>query len=159
MLAAAMRLIAPKLIGLVAGPIVDVVKLFIQKKIDMAQLQTQLAGILIDNVTKVEVANADALTKTYQTFMSAAQQTPGMLYAWCAVLYSQLFVLLWHQFFLPFIVFMQWAPTGSAWRSDTTADWGYLLVAGCIGLAPAVFRGGGTGSGWLDSLRALVLRR
>jgi len=137
-----------KIISLVGSPLVDVIlgnitgifKAYFDKEITEAQLKAQLQEALIKGFVEVEKTQADALTKTYSSFMDAMKTNTLMQICWGSVVLSQLFVLLYHQLAIPFIIFMGWAtkypPSGS------TVDWAYLLVAGCLGLGPVVLNGG-----------------
>lgn len=101
----------------------------------------------------MEKAHADALAKTYASFMQAMVQGRLMQAVWASVAVSQLLVLLWHQVGIPFVVFMKWAtvypPSGS------TVEWAYLLLAFCLGAGPVVLRSG-PGAMPVDKLKSLI---
>ena len=72
------------------------------------------------------------------------------------VLYSQLFVLVWHQFCIPAIVALKFVkdyPTSGA-----TVNWAYALVALCLG-APAIASRIGPAAGWAAENIGKLVRR
>src|SRR5690606_5411041 len=98
-----------------------------------------LLEALLATFAEIEKAHADALAKTYASFMQAMAQSKLMQTVWGAVVISQLFVLLWHQAGIPALVYL----TGAGYPSSgTTVEWAYLLLAGCLGMGPVVLRSG-----------------
>ena len=75
------------------------------------------------------------------------------------MVYTQLFVLFWHQWFVPFLVFVirQWQPDFKYPSSGATVEWAYLLLCFLFGAGAVVLRNGPGASGRLvDSLKRLV---
>ncbi len=148
----------------IGGPIVDallgnvrgIFEAYFKKEISEAQLREQLMAAIAKTFSEIEVAHAEALAKTYASFMEAMSKSPIMQRAWSIVVYSQLFVLVWHQMAIPFIVFTgltaKYPPSGS------TGGWAYLLLAACMGMGPVVRRAGPGGGNLAERLKGLVGR-
>jgi hypothetical protein len=144
------------LVDAFAGPVEAIFHDYVQGKISKDQLQEKLQEAILAAFSQVEAAYLDSITKTYTAFIQAAAQNPVMVKAWSVVLYSQLFVLFWHQFCIPAIValgFIDKYPTSGA-----TVNWAYALVALCLG-APAIASRIGPAAGWAsDNIKRLVGR-
>lgn len=125
---------------------------YVKKEISKDQLMAQMQAALVATFKEVEVAFYDSLTKTYASFMQTMAQSVIMQRAWSVVLYSQLFVLLWHQLAIPAL-----ATYGVQYKSSgATVDWAYALIALCLG-APAITSKIGPGvSAMTDGLKRLV---
>jgi hypothetical protein len=125
---------------------------YVKKEISKDQLLAQMQAALLATFKDVEIAFYDSLTKTYTAFIQAASANPVMARAWSVVLYSQLFVLIWHQLAIPAL-----ATYGIPYKSSgATVDWAYALVALCLG-APAIASRVGPAAGMLtDGLKKLV---
>jgi hypothetical protein len=141
-------------IGALLGPLENIFHDYIQNKITKEQLQEQVQAALLAAFSQAEATYLDSITKTYTAFIQVAAQNPVMTRAWSWVLYSQLFVLIWHQIVIPAIVTLgliqKYATSGA------TTDWAYALVALCLG-APAIASRIGPAAGWAsDSLKRLV---
>lgn len=134
------------------GKIADAFIAYQNKQITQAQLLEKIQEALLASFVEVEKAFYDSLTKTYTAFIQAAATNPVMARAWSVVLYSQLFVLVWHQLAIPAL-----ATYGIAYKSSgATVDWAYALVALCLG-APAIASRVGLGASTLtDGLKKLV---
>lgn len=91
--------------------------------------------------------------------MQALGNSPAMQAAWKAAVLSQLFVLVWHQLCIPWIVIAVNAAGYPAWRypsSGSTIDYAYFLLMALIG-APAIAARNGPGAGgFVDGLKKLV---
>lgn len=155
MLSAIASALGGKIIDSLLGRITGVFEQYFQQKISMEQLRAQMVTALIESFAEVEQAHADALAKTYASFMQTMAQSKLMQVMWASVVGSQLFVLLWHQFFIPFIVFL--GLTKSYPSSGATVEWAYLLLAACLGMGPAVLRAGPAGpSNIMNTLRSAL---
>lgn len=127
-------------------------ELYVNKQITKDQLLAEIQRALIDGLREVEAALLDSMAKTYGSFMQAMVQSPAMQRAWSVVLYSQVFVLLWHQLAIPAI-----ATWGIDYKSSgTTVDWAYALVALCLGVPQIAARVGPVASWATDSLKRLI---
>ncbi|MBH5389143.1 hypothetical protein [Bradyrhizobium diversitatis] len=92
------------LVDAFAGPVESIFHDYIQGRISKEQLQEKLQEAILAAFSQVEAQYLDSITKTYTAFIQVAAQNPAMVKAWSVVLYSQLFVLFWHQFCIPAIV-------------------------------------------------------
>lgn len=153
-----------KLFSLVGGNIVEsllgkvegVFKAYFEKQISLEELKVRLGEALLQSFVEVEKAHADALTKTYASFMDAAKQSLLMQAVWAAVALSQLAVLLWHQVGISALCYF--VGNKACWPSSgSTVEWAYLLLGGCIGLGPIMLRAGPAGNVG-DKLKSLVSR-
>jgi hypothetical protein len=133
-------------------------EMYNNKQISMEELKVQLQSVLVNAVKEVEVAHADALARTYASFMGAVEKSLLMQCVWAAVTISQLCVLLWHQIGIPFFVMLmrQTVPGWSYPGSGSTVEWAYLLLGACIGAGPLVLRGGPGAGNLTDRLKSLV---
>ena len=141
------------LINGLAAPLEAVYRDYINGKISAEQLNEKLQEAMLAAFAQVETQFLDSITKTYTSFLQAASQNPVMTRAWSAVLYTQLAVLIWHQFFIPAII-----ATGIIEKypsSGATVDWAYALVALCLG-APAIASRIGPAAGWASNLKRLI---
>ncbi|MGY3605654.1 MULTISPECIES: hypothetical protein [unclassified Bradyrhizobium] len=153
MLSAIASALGGQIVDSLLGKITGVFQAYFNKQITEAQLRAQLQTALVETFGEIEKAHADALAKTYASFMDAAKTSPLLQRVWAIATLSQLFVLLWHQFAIPFIVFM--GLTTRYPSSGTTVEWAYLLVGALLGLGPLVLRNG-PGALSPDKLKALI---
>lgn len=127
---------------------------YINGKISKAQLEVEGSKVLLESFTQLEQSLQDNLSKTYSSFMTALAQSPEMKRAWSVVLYSQLFVLLWHQFAIPF--FVTFGVVEKYASSGVTVNWAYALIALCLG-APGIASRIGAGASWAaDNLSRII---
>jgi hypothetical protein len=142
------------LINGLMGPLEGIFKDYIAGKISKEQLAEKMQEAILAAFVQVEASYLDSITKTYTTFIQAAAQNPVMTRAWAIVLYSQLFVLVWHQMAIPALATM-----GIAYKSSgATVDWAYALIALCLG-APAIASRVGAGASWaVDNLSRIIKR-
>lgn len=157
MLGKLFRIVSSGVVGALLDPFLGLAKQYFAGQITKAELANKLNLALVAAVEKMEVANVEALTKTYGTFMDTVQRSPMVARMYVATLGSQLFILCWYQWVVPFGAWRGWwvnypSPGG-------TIEWAYLLVGGLCGLAPAMFRGGEGGGGWLGRLRGMLSGR
>jgi hypothetical protein len=155
MLAAIFSQIGMSIINGILGNALEAFKAYENKQISVEQLKDQLYGLMMSAIKDIEVAQADALAKTYASFMGAVVQSKTLQRVWAFVVISQSMMLLWFQFGIPLIVAL-----GIVWRwppSGDTAQWAYLLVGACLGMGPMVLRSGPAGPGGLaGSLKAMI---
>ncbi|WP_166304349.1 hypothetical protein [Bradyrhizobium sp. 2S1] len=124
------------------------------KTISIEQLKTQLYEAMVAAARDVEVAHADALAKTYASFMRAVEKSKLMQVVWAVVTLSQLCVLLWHQVGIPGIVALGLIARYPS--SGTTVEWSYLLLGACVGMGPMVLRAGSDAGTITDRLKSMV---
>lgn len=136
------------------GPLESIYKDYIGGQISKEQLAEKLQEAILSTLAQIEVQFMDSITKTYTAFIQAAAQNPVMARAWSVVLYSQLFVLMWHQLIIPAL-----ATLGVDYKSSgATVDWAYALVALCLG-APAIASRVGPAAGWVTDNIARILKK
>jgi len=150
--------IAASVISAISGNLIDKVsgmfEQYIKKEITKEQLRAQVDQALLSSFAEVEKSHADALAKTYDSFMRSLAQSKIMQVIWASVVLSQLFVLLWHQVGIPAFVYF----TGDRYPSSgTTVEWAYLLLAGCLGMGPVVLRNG-PGTMSIDRFKNIIGR-
>jgi hypothetical protein len=131
---------------------------YLKKQISIEELRTQLLGVAMRSASEVEIAHAQSLTSTYNTFIAAAAQNPTMARVWAATALSQLFVLLWHQLGIPFYVWAASTPGHVAHypSSGATVDWAYALLMFCLGGGAIALRAGPGSASVTDQLKSLI---
>jgi hypothetical protein len=124
-------LFAPSVIAAIFREGAGIFKQYQEGKITLAQLQTQLGVIAMQEATKVEQANAEMVAKTYAAFSEVLKFSPLVRIVYAVVTLSQAFVLFWYQWAVPFIV---WKYGGSfPPASDVLLEWGYGLIVLLVG--------------------------
>jgi hypothetical protein len=103
MLAAIFSTIGMPLINAFLEKGLDAFKAYENKQISIEQLKDQLYAAMTSAIKDIEVAHAEALAKTYASFMDAMKQSVLMQRVWASVVLSQLFVLLWAQLGVPLL--------------------------------------------------------
>lgn len=134
------------------GPLENIFTQYINKQITKEQLAEKLQEAILATFADVEKSFYDSLTKTYTAFLQTMATNTVVARAWSIVLYSQLFVLIWHQLVIPGL-----ATYGIQYKSSgATVDWAYALVALCVG-APAISARVGPAASWAaDNIKKLV---
>ncbi len=132
----------------------DIFHDYASQKISEAECRTKLLSALADAAKDVEVAHAEALAKTYASFMEAMGKSKVIQYGWATALYSQLFVLFWSQWMVPML--FAYGLLGVGWKAGTSAEWAYLIVVGLLGMAPVVLRSGPGAGNITDRLKSLA---
>jgi len=154
MLAAIFSQVGMTMLNAIMGQALEAFKAYENKQISVEQLKDQLYGIMVNAAKDIEVAHADALAKTYASFMGAVVQSKLMQNVWGFVTISQSLMLLWFQLGIPFIVAMGWVVRWPS--SGDTAAWSYALVGACLGMGPLVLRTGPGAGNIADKLKAMV---
>lgn len=155
MLAAIFSTIGMPLINGILDKAVEAFKAHENKQISMEQLKTQLYEMMLGAVKDIEVAHADALAKTYASFMDAMKQSRLMQIMWAWTVGTQLFVLVWSQFFVPLLFAYSILPS---WKAGTTGEWAYLLLGACLGMGPMVLRSGPGAGSLLERMRGAIVK-
>jgi len=132
----------------------DAFKAYENKQISMEELRTKLLGLMLSAAKDIEVAHADALAKTYASFMDAMKTSKVIQYGWATALYSQIFVLFWSQWVVPML--FAYGLLGVGWRAGTSAEWAYLIVVGLLGMGPVVLRSGPGAGDIAGKLKAAI---
>lgn len=160
MLSAIFSSLGGQIIDAFFGKALKAFELYNNKQISMEELRSRVSIAMLDAFKTVEAAHADSLSKTYASFMGAVVQSRILQVVWAAVTISQLFVLLWHQLGIPFLVFYMRNYGGNTAfsypSSGTTVEWGYLLVAACVGMGATILRSGPGAGSITDRLKAMV---
>lgn len=139
MIAAVLSMFGGQIVGTILDKVEGAFKAYINKEITREQLAAEIQKAMLETFAEVEKAHADALAKTYQSFMGAVVKSRLMQVVWASVTLSQLLVLLWHQVGIPAYVHF----TGLDYPSSgSTVEWAYALVGAAIGLGPLVLRTG-----------------
>jgi hypothetical protein len=124
------------------------------KQISVEQLKDQLYGLMVNAARDVEISHADTLAKTYASFMDAMKTNKLLQVMWAFTVGTQLFVLVWSQFFVPLLFAYAILPN---WKAGTTGEWAYLLLGACLGLGPLVLRNG-PGAMSTDKIKAMITK-
>jgi hypothetical protein len=132
---------------------------YMKKQISLEELRTKLLEVVMESIKEIELTHANVLSQTWSSFMGAMQTSKLMQQVWATAVLSELFVLLWHQFFIPLVVLIVRATIDARWQypsSGTTVEWAYLLVAALMGLGPVVLRSGPGAGSITDRLKAMI---
>ena len=120
--------------------VADVIESYKKGEITKAELDTRLKEHTQATFRDIEVVHAETLAKTYDSFMQAVKSTPTIARFYLIAGFSQLFVLFWYQWVVPFGAYMGfWTNYPSP---GATVDWAYLLIGVLIGAGPLVLRAG-----------------
>lgn len=137
-------------------------KAYLNKEITEAQLKEKLLAAMLQSATTIEVAHSKALADTYSSFMGAVKDSKVMQRMWAITLASQVFVLFWFQWIVPFasmIVRDYYGVHGWHYPSPgATVQWAYLLIAGLCGMGPVVLRNGPGAGRIVERLKAAIGR-
>jgi hypothetical protein len=125
------------------------------KQISVEELKDRLLGLMVNAARDIEVSHADTLAKTYASFMDALKVTPILQRMWAWTVGTQLFILVWSQFFVPLLFAYSILPN---WKAGTTGDWAYLLLGACLGMGPLVLRNGPGAGSIADKLKAIAAK-
>lgn len=155
MLSAIFSAVGGNIIDGLLGRITGVFDSYFKKQITMEELKAQVTRAMLDTFSEVEKAHADALARTYDSFMKAVVQSKIMQAVWASVVVSQLVVLLWHQLGIPALVYF----TATRYPSSgTTVEWAYLLLAACLGMGPVLLRSGPAAGTLKDKIKSIAGR-
>lgn len=145
-----------KLVDSILGKVTGVFESYFKKQISIEELKTQVSKALLESFTEVEKSHSETLAKTYESFQQTVRTSPAIATMFKVVIYSQVFVLVWHQWFIPFYLHFFAGPGVKYPSSGTTAEWAYLLIGGLCGAAPMLLRAG-PGEGTItDKLKRMV---
>jgi hypothetical protein len=155
MLSAIVSAFGGEIIGKLFGTFGDIIKRWQDKQISEVEAKQAMVLAMVAAFKDIEVAHAEALTKTYATFWAAADTDKSnlMKIMWAAALGSQIFVLFWSQFCVPLLFAYGFLPN---WKAGTTAEWSYLLIGALLGLGPMVLRSGPSAGTITERLKAMI---
>jgi hypothetical protein len=145
-----------KLFGNVRGILKD----YRDQKISEAEMFTKLREAILLTVREVERDHAELTAKTFESFQTTLRGSDRMQRAWAILVYTELFVLFWHQWCIPFIVMVIRAngyPNWSYPSSGSTVEWSYALLAFLFGAGAMLLRAGpGASGGILANLKSMI---
>jgi hypothetical protein len=154
MLSAIFSTIGVQLVDTFLGKVTGAFEAYFKKEITIEELRTRVRQSLLESVTEIEKSHAEALAKTFASFMDAVQKSKLMQAVWASVVLSQLFVLVWYQFVVPALVTWGWVKHYAS--AGTTVEWAYLVIVACLGMGPVVLRSGPGSGGLISKLRGLI---
>lgn len=149
--------VAGKLVDAMFGNVRGIFKDYHDRKISEAQLKVRLHEAVVSAFTQIEVAHSESISKTFASFMDAAQKSKLMQCVWASAALSQLVVLLWHQMGIPALCFYL-GKNACYPSSGTTVEWAYAILIFCLGGGAIVFRAGPAAASVKDVLKSLVSR-
>lgn len=136
-LGVAASFISKILTGGVLDKILEAYKLRQEGKISQAEFDSRVQIATQENATKIEQAWAETAKSAMAATQATLAASPILQRAWAAVLFLQVFVLVWYQLGAPAFAVI----TGQAWPSPgVSLEWAYLLVMAMIGAGPLVLR-------------------
>lgn len=152
MLETIMGMFGGQIVDKLFGTFGDIIGRWQQKQITDIEAKREMALAMVAAFKEIEIANLQAITAIYQSFMGAVVQSKIMQRTWAFVTVSQAVMLLWFQFGIPFVIAIglvkSWPSAGN------TADWAYALVGGCVGMA--VWMDKRSGGGVAGALKSLI---
>jgi hypothetical protein len=125
------------LTGGLVDKVFDLGKAYMAKQISEAEFRSRVEIAAQETATEIEQSWARAATDTAKATQATLAKSPVLQRAWAAVLFLQVFVLVWYQIGAPAFAVI----TGQAWPSPgISLEWSYLLVATMLGAGPLVLR-------------------
>jgi hypothetical protein len=157
MLAAIGATIAQALGGKLIDRLGGAFEAWAKKEISRDELLAKVTETIVESFAEIEKSHAEALAKTYASFMEAMSKSPLLQQVWATTMCSQLFVLFWYQWIVPFGTHMGfWAKYPSP---GSTVEWAYLLLAAGLGMGPVVLRNGPGAGNMLERLKGLLPKK
>jgi len=113
---------------------------YFKKEISKAEFESRVQIAAKDAAAKVEESWAEASAKIAASTGDMVKSSPILQRAWAAVLFLQVFVLVWYQIGTSCFEVI----TGRPWPAPmASVDWAYLLIGAMVGAGPLVFKRGG----------------
>jgi hypothetical protein len=153
MLTAIFSSVGGSIVNAFLGKAMEAFTAYNNKQISMEELRSRVSIAMLDAFKEVEKSHAEALAKTYASFMDALKVSPLLQRMWAWTVGTQLFILFWSQFFVPLLFAYGILPN---WKAGTTGEWAYLLLGACLGMGPLVLRNGPGAGSITDKLKAMV---
>ena len=153
MLSAIFSSVGMSIVNAFLGKALEAFTAYNNKQISMEELRSRVSIAMLESFKEVEAAHAEALAKTYASFMDAMKTSKLMQIMWAWTVGTQLFILVWSQFFVPLLFAYSLLPN---WKAGTTGEWAYLLLGACLGMGPMVLRSGPGAGNLTDRLKAMV---
>jgi hypothetical protein len=136
-----------------------ILKDYRDQKISEAEMFTRLREGMLLTAREVERDHAELTAKTFESFQTTLRGSDKMQRAWAVLVYTELFVLFWHQWCIPLIVIIvrQWEPRWSYPSSGSTVEWSYALLAFLFGAGAMLLRAGpGASGGILGNIKSMI---
>jgi hypothetical protein len=125
------------LTGGLVDKVLDLGQAYFRKEISQAEFESRVKIAAQETAAKVEQSWAETAKATAVATQATLAASPILQRAWAAVLFLQVFVLVWYQLGAPAYAVI----TGQAWPSPgVSLEWAYLLVMAMIGAGPLVLR-------------------
>ncbi|WP_316197071.1 hypothetical protein [Bradyrhizobium sp. SZCCHNS3053] len=126
------------------------------KQISKEEAIDKLLAAMLQAARDIEVAHAEALTKIVLGFYDAMKTSRILQLGWLVTLLSQVFVLSWAQWAVPFLI---WTYGGSYPSNGELVQWAYLLIAFQLGGGPVILRAGPGKGSIVADMRAATLKQ
>jgi hypothetical protein len=129
------------IIKLLTGGLVDKVldlgQAYFRKEISQSEFESRVKIAAQETAAKVEQSWAQAASEAAKASHDSLGKSPILQRAWAAVLFLQVFALVWYQLGAPAFAVI----TGTTWpHPGISLEWAYLLVATMLGAGPLVLR-------------------
>lgn len=147
-----------KFVDVLLGNVRGIFEAYFKKEISEAELKAKVQEALLTSWRDVEIANADSISKTYESFQVTMRQSKTVQFMWAVVVGTQLAVLLWHQVGIPYMTYVMRVsdPAWSYPSSGSTVEWAYALLGSMFGVAVMLYRQQGGGASVVDKLKAVL---
>lgn len=125
------------LTGGLVDKVFDLGQAYLKKEISEAEFRSRVEIAAQETASEIEQSWAKAATDTAKATQATLAKSPVLQRAWAAVLFLQVFVLVWYQIGAPAFAVI----TGTVWPDPgVSLEWSYLLVATMLGAGPLVLR-------------------
>lgn len=125
------------LTGGLVDKVFDLGQAYLKKEISEAEFRSRVEIAAQETAAEIEQSWAKAATDTAKATQATLAKSPVLQRAWAAVLFLQVFVLVWYQIGAPAFAVI----TGTVWPDPgVSLEWSYLLVATMLGAGPLVLR-------------------
>lgn len=154
MLSAIFSAVGGNIVDSVLSKVMGTFQAYFNKQISIEELRAAVTKAMLESFTEVEKSHADALAKTYDSFMKAMVQSPLMQRMWALALGTQIFVLFFYQFAVPLLCYLVSNKTCYP-SAGASVEWAYLLIGGLLGMGPLVLRAGPGAGNIADKIKGL----
>jgi hypothetical protein len=125
------------LTGGLVDKVFDLGKAYMANQISEAEFRSRVEIAAQETAAEIEQSWAKAATDTAKATQATLAQSPVLQRAWAAVLFMQVFVLVWYQIGAPAYEVI----AGRPWPQPMASiEWAYLLIGAMVGAGPLVFR-------------------
>ncbi|MGJ5036610.1 hypothetical protein ACQR13_21090 [Bradyrhizobium sp. HKCCYLRH3059] len=126
------------------------------KQVSKEEAVDKLLAAMQQAARDIEVSHADALTKVLLSFYDLMRTSKILQAGWLITLLSQVFVLSWAQWAMPFLI---WTYGGVYPSNGELVQWAYLLIAFQLGGGPIILRTGPGKGSIVADLRAATIKQ